>query len=86
MGAVARLCGARPAAETVRVAGVTVPHERDYWAEIITADRTMLADVPTQGVKTLYGLLGDWFAYADIAFVAGLIGWAIYRRIRRPAA
>ncbi len=56
---------------------------QDYFR---TADRTMLADVPTQGVKTVYGLLGDWFAYADIAFLAALSGWAIYRRVRRPAA
>lgn len=56
---------------------------QDYFR---TADRTMLADVPTRGVRTPYALLGDWFAYLCSAFVVGLIGWAVYARIRRPAA
>ena len=52
---------------------------QDYFR---TADRTMLADVPTQGVKTVYGVLGDWFAYADVLFVVGLIGWAAAGMLR----
>jgi apolipoprotein N-acyltransferase len=53
---------------------------QDYFR---TADRTMLADVPTQGVKTVYGVLGDWFAYANVLFVVGLIGWAVYARLQQ---
>jgi apolipoprotein N-acyltransferase len=53
---------------------------QDYFR---TADRTMLADVPTQGVKTVYGVLGDWFAYANVLFVVGLLGWAVYARVWR---
>ena len=56
---------------------------QDYFR---TADRTMYADVPTQGVRTVYGALGDWFAYADVLFLVGLIAWAVYRGIRRPSA
>jgi apolipoprotein N-acyltransferase len=34
-----------------------------------TTDPVMLADVPTQGVRTVYGLLGDWVIYASLAFL-----------------
>ncbi len=50
---------------------------QDYFR---TADRTMLADVPTKGVRTIYGVLGDWFAYANALLAAGLLGWAAWRR------
>lgn len=53
---------------------------QDYFR---TADRTMMADVPTQGTRTVYGVLGDWFAYANGLFVVGLIGWAVYTRVRK---
>ena len=33
---------------------------QDHFA---TADRLMFADVPTRGAWTLYGALGDWFAW-----------------------
>ncbi|MBN1955979.1 MAG: carbon-nitrogen hydrolase family protein, partial [Anaerolineae bacterium] len=35
LGGAARLALARPASSTVRVGGVTVPHPRDYWSEIV---------------------------------------------------
>jgi apolipoprotein N-acyltransferase len=45
-----------------------------------TPNRVMIVDVPTQGVETVYGALGDWFAYAAMLFVAGTSVWAIIRR------
>lgn len=45
---------------------------QDYFG---TADRLMLADVPTQGAETVYGLLGDWFAYVNVIAAAGLALW-----------
>lgn len=46
-----------------------------------TTDPVMIVDVPTEGVWTLYGTLGDWFAYVNIAFLAGLLGWVIIGEI-----
>ena len=53
----------------------------DYFT---TPQLTMVADVPTRGVATIYPRIGDVFAYACVAFllacgVAALVG----RRIRR---
>ncbi|NOZ51349.1 MAG: hypothetical protein GXP37_15095 [Chloroflexi bacterium] len=45
-----------------------------------TPDRLMLVDVPTQGVRTLYGMLGDWFVYASGVVLAGLILVGLLRR------
>jgi apolipoprotein N-acyltransferase len=39
---------------------------QDHFA---TADRLMFVDVPTRGVRTLYGVLGDWFAWLASALV-----------------
>lgn len=38
---------------------------------------TMIADVPTQGVRTLYSRLGDWFAWLCIAALLAFIAWAL---------
>ena len=54
----------------------TVVARQDYFT---TADRLMLADVPIQGTRTLYGYLGDWFAWASIALFIVLTGLAVYR-------
>ena len=35
-----------------------------------TEDRVMFGDVPTRGVATPYAILGDWFAYLNLALVA----------------
>jgi apolipoprotein N-acyltransferase len=35
-----------------------------------TEERTMYVDVPTEGVATPYALLGDWFAYLNLALTA----------------
>ena len=51
-----------------------------------SADSTMIADVPTRGVRTLYSRLGDWFAWACIAALLTLILTALGRAPRsRPA-
>jgi apolipoprotein N-acyltransferase len=39
---------------------------QDYF---MTRDRLMLADVPTRGTRTVYGCIGDWFAYVCIILV-----------------
>jgi apolipoprotein N-acyltransferase len=52
---------------------------QDYFT---TADRLMIADVPTRGVRTLYGLLGDAFAWLGCALSAALF---ILAYARRPA-
>jgi len=51
---------------------------QDFFA---TSDRTMISDVPTRGVKTVYAILGDWFAYTVILFVIVLIGVVVYREL-----
>jgi apolipoprotein N-acyltransferase len=38
-----------------------------------TEDRIMFADVPTQGTKTPYAVLGDYFAYINFALVVLLL-------------
>jgi len=43
----------------------------------VTTDRVMVAQVPTQATRTLYGILGDWFAWVSIATLACLIVIAI---------
>jgi apolipoprotein N-acyltransferase len=45
-----------------------------------TADRVMLADVPTRRVPTLYRVLGDWFVYLGAALAVGLCAWGALRR------
>jgi apolipoprotein N-acyltransferase len=40
---------------------------QDFFA---TADRIMLADVPTRGVKTGYAVIGDGFAYLNLALAS----------------
>jgi len=42
---------------------------QDFFA---TADRLMIVDVPTRGVKTLYGLAGDWLAWLACGLVLAL--------------
>jgi len=58
----------------------TVLARQDYF---MSRDRLMLADVPVRGIRTLYGYLGDWFAWATIILFALLAGLAI-KSIRSP--
>lgn len=36
-------------------------------------DRTMVSQVPTRGVRTLYSVLGDWFAWTSLAGLVLLV-------------
>lgn len=49
----------------------------DYYA---SPGATMIADVPTRGVRTLYSRLGDWFAWACAAALLALVVTALARR------
>jgi apolipoprotein N-acyltransferase len=46
----------------------------------LTTDRVMVAQVPTRGVRTLYSILGDWFAWICVGGVVALILLALKRR------
>jgi len=59
----------------------------DYLGRVIayqdfftTPNRTMVVDVPIEGVETVYGALGDWVAYITVLFTVGTIVWGIFRR------
>jgi apolipoprotein N-acyltransferase len=57
----------------------TVLARQDYF---MTKDRLMLADVPTRGARTVYGHIGDWFAWISIALFALLAVLAFHRAKR----
>ncbi|MFU8874597.1 hypothetical protein [Micromonospora sp. SL4-19] len=42
----------------------------------------MVAYVPTKGVRTIYGSVGDLFAWLCIAVLAVLVGIAAHRAVR----
>ena len=48
-----------------------------------TPHRTIVADVPTKGVKTVYGAIGDWSVYVMALFALGVIMWGVFRRRAR---
>jgi apolipoprotein N-acyltransferase len=41
-------------------------------------DRTVVTHMPTQGVRTLYPVAGNWFAYAATLFLGGMVVWVMY--------
>lgn len=45
-------------------------------------NRTAITHIPTQGVRTLYSMAGDWFAYAAILFLVGAIVWAVREQVK----
>jgi len=45
-----------------------------------TESRIMFADLPTRGVRTLYGQVGDWFAWLSSLMTVGLLSRAALRR------
>ena len=47
-------------------------------------ERTLVSQVPTRAVRTLYARFGDWFAWASLAGVVILSAWGALRR-RHPA-
>jgi len=46
-------------------------------------NRTTITHIPTRGVRTVYALAGDWFAYLSILLSMGMIAWAVVERVRR---
>ncbi len=64
----------------------------DYLGRVIayqdfftTSNRTIVVDVPREGVETIYGRLGDWFAYLTIMFTVSMIAWRVFRQHTRPS-
>jgi len=51
-----------------------------------TADRLMIADVPTRGTRTLYGLVGDAFAWLAAALALALFVAAYFSRAATRSA
>jgi len=47
------------------------------------AERVMVAQVPTQGVFTLYPVIGDLFAWLSLVGFVIITGWAIFRGRRQ---
>ena len=45
-----------------------------------TDERVMIADLPTEGIQTIYALVGDLFAWLCVLGTVGLIGLAIRNR------
>ena len=45
-----------------------------------TENRTTITHLPTKGVRTVYALAGDWFAYAAILLLAGVTVWVVYKK------
>lgn len=56
--------------------------QADYFT---TDQQTLVANVPTQGTRTLYGTIGDAFAWLSLAALAGLVVAAVVRRTRNRA-
>jgi apolipoprotein N-acyltransferase len=50
-----------------------------------TQDRVMVAYVPTQGVRTIYGMVGDLFGWLTVIGFVIIAGWAILRGRRQDA-
>ena len=48
-----------------------------------TDDRTLVAQVPTAGVRTVYARLGDWFAWLCVVALAGVLVLAARVRARQ---
>jgi apolipoprotein N-acyltransferase len=45
-----------------------------------TQQPILIADLPTRGLRTLYGVLGDWLAYLAIGLSVGLLVAAVIRK------
>ena len=63
----------------------------DYEGRVLSAmdhfhsgDYTMIADVPTKGVRTIYSRWGDWFAWLNVAGLIGLAARGFLARRKRP--
>jgi apolipoprotein N-acyltransferase len=46
-------------------------------------NRTIITELPTRGVRTLYSQWGDWFAYVCVILLIFLVAWGVWRTSRR---
>jgi apolipoprotein N-acyltransferase len=46
----------------------------------VTTDRVLVAQVATRGARTVYALLGDWFAWACLAGLVGVVSLGVKSR------
>jgi apolipoprotein N-acyltransferase len=46
----------------------------------LTTDRVLVAQVPTRGTRTVYAFLGDWFAWACLAGLVGVVALGVKSR------
>ena len=42
-------------------------HQLSHMDQFQASDLTMVAQIPTRGVPTLYSVLGDWFAWLSVS-------------------
>ncbi len=72
----------------VRVAGNGLSAAFDYQGRTLAAadyastKKAMISYVPTQGVKTIYAVVGDLFAWLSMAGFVILLGLALFRPVR----
>lgn len=64
----------------------------DYLGRVIvyqdfftTSNWTIVVDVPREGVETIYGRLGDWFAYFTILLSMSMIARGLFRQQTRTS-
>jgi apolipoprotein N-acyltransferase len=55
------------------------------------SERVMVAQVPTRGVFTLYGVIGDLFGWLAVVGLVAFVAWAVvrargFRRAQLPEA
>ena len=48
--------------------------------DFTTEEVVMIADVPTEGVTTIYSRIGDLFAWLCVVGFVAVVGWAVVRR------
>ena len=68
----------------VRVTGDGVSAANDYQGRILAMSNSftspgdvMVAQVPTQGTRTIYSVIGDLFAWLCVAGFMVIVGWAV---------
>ncbi len=77
---------------TVRATGDGFSAAFDYQGRILaaadsfTTEQAMVSHVPTQGVKTVYTVIGDLFAWLSIVGFVTLVGLALFRPARGASA
>ena len=76
---------------TIRPTGEGLSAAYDYQGRVLAATdyftsdgESMIAHVPTQGVRTIYSVVGDAFAWVCIVALVALTGTAILKRPQVP--